>query len=98
MDVGAEAPTRIAQVGRAKALWAASYPRDRWWTRAGVLLQNLLRRLTGNRFRTYVHSTERLEEIVTNLGFTPTFKKVGFIWETTAYERQEAERPAFDPK
>ncbi|MEN8375397.1 MAG: methyltransferase [Gemmatimonadota bacterium] len=46
--------------------WVAlTYPRDRWYVRAGAAFENLRRRFRGNPFRTFVHAeggiTERLE-------------------------------------
>lgn len=80
-------PLVAASLRKAAWLWAASYPLDRWYIRAFVFLGNLGRRLTGNEFRSYVHSTREFDELVRAAGFAQCFKRTGLIWETAAYSR-----------
>jgi SAM-dependent methyltransferase len=46
-----------------------SYPRDVWYVRTWVGLQNAGRRLRGNPFRTFVHSASRMENVIRRTGF-----------------------------
>jgi magnesium-protoporphyrin O-methyltransferase len=45
----------------AKGSLALSYPRDRWFVRLGVRLENALRRLRSNTFRTFVHPVDDMQ-------------------------------------
>ncbi len=45
---------------RARLLLAFTYPRDRWYVRALIVLENFWLRLTGNGFRAFVHPPERM--------------------------------------
>ena len=47
---------------RAERGFAFSYPRDRWFVRLGVWLENALRRRRGNAFRTFVHPPSKMAE------------------------------------
>jgi len=48
---------------------AFSYPRDVWYVRVGVALENLQRRLAKNPFRTFVHPAFRMEQMIRSAGF-----------------------------
>jgi len=51
----------LEQAGRhAERSVALSYPRDRWFVRVGLWLENLMRRWKGNPFRTFVHSPTQM--------------------------------------
>ena len=53
----------------AKTGFAMSYPRDRWFVRAGIWFENAMRRRRGNRFRTFVHPPSEMMRIVEKAGF-----------------------------
>ena len=48
---------------------AFSYPRERWYIRFWLALENGRRRLFGNPFRTFVHGPAAMEARVTQDGF-----------------------------
>ena len=49
---------------RTRQLLAFSYPRNRWYMRIITAFQNVLRRLRGNEFRTFVHSQQQMSAVL----------------------------------
>ncbi|MFQ5526829.1 MAG: class I SAM-dependent methyltransferase [Thermoanaerobaculia bacterium] len=80
-------PLVLGSARKATHLWAASYPRDYWLPRFGVVLENLFRKITGSDFRTFVHPTEVIERLLEAQGFALSYKHTGFLWEATAWRR-----------
>jgi magnesium-protoporphyrin O-methyltransferase len=74
-------------VAKCRRLYAASYPLDHWYVRAGVALENAIRRLRGNSFRTYVHSTERIERSIVAAGFERCFSRTTLAWQIVVFRR-----------
>lgn len=72
---------------RCTRLYGLVYPRDRWLTRTVIRVQNVFRRLWGNPFRSFVHSAEAMDAIITALGFTLLRKVRTFAWEVAVYHR-----------
>jgi SAM-dependent methyltransferase len=69
---------------------ALSYPRDVWFVRAGVALENLGRRLTRNPFRTFVHSAAVMGEVIAHAGFELVSRRETFTWAADVYVRHSA--------
>jgi hypothetical protein len=67
-------------------VFARSYPRDRWYVRAGMRLENRLRR-RKNGFQTFVHPPERVRKLITNCGFDLISEQKTFIWTADVYVR-----------
>ena len=53
----------------ANRYFAFSYPRDVWYVRIWMRVQNVGRHMTGNSFRTYVHSAAAMESMIRRRGF-----------------------------
>ena len=53
----------------AKTGFGVSYPRDRWFVRLGMWLENALREWRGNPFRTFVHPPSDMRRIIEGAGF-----------------------------
>lgn len=85
-----------ASARKARRLYAASYPRDRWYLKAAVFLHNAVRRLTGNEFRAYVHPVARIDELLSAAGLTRRSCRDTFVWRIASYSRshEEGEEPA----
>ena len=49
--------------------FAFSYPRDRWYVKAGVRLENAMRRRRTT-FRTFVHPEVRMQQLIEGADFT----------------------------
>jgi magnesium-protoporphyrin O-methyltransferase len=69
---------------------ALSYPRDRWYVRLFVLLDNGRRRLARNAFRTFVHPVSEMERFLTKAGFTRVAEHNGLVWAVAMYARNIA--------
>ncbi|HSC29794.1 MAG TPA: methyltransferase domain-containing protein [Vicinamibacterales bacterium] len=67
-------------LGHAKHGFAFSYPRDRWYVRVGVWLENALRRWRGNSFRTFVHPAGRMHQLIEREGFTLASRRCSLAW------------------
>jgi magnesium-protoporphyrin O-methyltransferase len=72
---------------KARRYYALSYPRDRWYVRIFTALENLLRRLTGNAFRTFVHPTRALESLLAEAGLSRVSRRDTLVWRVELYAR-----------
>jgi magnesium-protoporphyrin O-methyltransferase len=65
-----------------------TYPRERFWTRAGIAGINFFMRISGSDFRAFVHPVERMKAAAQREGLTLEHReRPGLIWENAAYER-----------
>lgn len=85
----AEALLREA-AGRARQLLAFTYPRDRWYVRILIVLENFWRRLTGKEFRAFVHGPERMGAVLETAGFVRQARRDTFVWTLDLYRRGSA--------
>jgi len=65
--------------------FALSYPRDVWFVRAWVGLQNLARQLCRNPFRTFVHSASAMEHVILRAGFELVSRRCTRTWSADVY-------------
>lgn len=72
---------------------ALSYPRDRWYVRLFVRLDNGRRRLARNAFRTFVHPVSEMERFLTKAGFTRVDEHNGVVWAVAMYARRLVNEP-----
>jgi tRNA1(Val) A37 N6-methylase TrmN6 len=70
-----------------RRLLAISYPRDRWWVRLAVRIENGWRRLQGNGFRAFIHPPASMQELLHHHGFTQSRTLVSFTWQMEVYTR-----------
>jgi magnesium-protoporphyrin O-methyltransferase len=77
---------------RAREIYALVYPRYTWWTRKYTALENLILRIKRNPFRSFVHPTDVVEQIVRSKGFERRFfREVGY-WQVVVYRRNHDNR------
>ena len=93
-------PLLDAALGHADEYLALSYPRDVWFVRLGVMLENSQRRLTKNSFRTFVHPAARMEQMIGAAGFELVSRRETWMWSVDVYTRvprapQDTSRPGF---
>jgi hypothetical protein len=69
----------------ARTGFAMSYPRDRWFVRAGIWFENAMRRREGNRFRTFVHPPSEMMRIIEAAGFMLTRRKRTPAWSADVF-------------
>lgn len=76
-DFGSLLRTAAASATRVLAL---SYPRDRWYVRLAMRVENLLRRLEGNPFRTFVHPPEAIRQVLEAAGWRRAARRSTLVW------------------
>src|ERR1043166_3906801 len=73
-------PLLEAAARHSRRLLAFSYPRDRWFVRAAVTLQNLVRAAVRNPFRGFVHPAGDMETVLKAHGFSRTHHRETLKW------------------
>jgi len=68
-------------------LFAFSYPRDRWYVRAIIAIENGRRRFQHNGFRTVVHSAREMEDLISSRGFRRIGRSGTIAWIVDVYCR-----------
>ncbi|MGE5832877.1 MAG: class I SAM-dependent methyltransferase [Acidobacteriota bacterium] len=86
-----------AAVKHARRVFAFSYPRDRWYIRSWLALENVGRRLFGNPFRTFMHAPAAMEACVTQEGLVRTHRSRTFVWSVDIYTRTKMSLSSHDP-
>ena len=76
-----------ASASHANRLYGAVFPRDRWFFRGFMAIANLLRRLRGSDFRSYVHSVSAIDAAVERQGLRPRSVADTFVWRVAVYSR-----------
>jgi SAM-dependent methyltransferase len=76
-----------AAAAHAERCLALSYPRDVWYMRAGMTLENGQRRLARNPFRTFVHQVRMIEDTITRAGFRLSNRRESWMWSADVYVR-----------
>ena len=64
-----------------------SYPRDVWYVRLALWLENGLRALRGQAFRTFVHPPAEIERLIRAHGFMPAIRRTTAAWCVDVYTR-----------
>lgn len=77
---------------KAKHIYAAVYPRERWITRVGTALINRFLGLRGGAFRVYLHSGSAVDEVLQRQGFQRRFSANTFLWQVVTYSRVASRR------
>jgi len=74
-----------AAAKHSRRLLVFSYPRDRWFIRIWMAVENAMRRLRGNAFRTFVHAPDALETVATRDGFRRIHRSQTVVWTIDLY-------------
>lgn len=74
-------------VARAGKLYGVVYPRDTWWMKMGLAVQNFFFRLQRNPFRVFIHPSEAVEAIIMRSGFKRSFYRRTLLWQVVVYVR-----------
>ena len=67
--------------------FAFSYPKDRWYVRTWVGLENLGRQITRNTFRSFVHPVSVMENVIHRSGFKRVSHSCTRTWCADVYVR-----------
>ena len=68
-------------------LFAFSYPRDRWYIRTIMAIENIKRRSQHDTFRTVVHSAQAMEDLIGSQGFQRVGRSGSIAWVVDVYRR-----------
>lgn len=79
-----------AAATRTRQLLAFSYPRDRWYVRMMIALENFFRRVTGDKFRAFVHSPQRMSAALETAGLMRVAQRKTLVWALELYRREGA--------
>ena len=72
---------------RARRIVAFTYPRDTWYVRAGVVVENSWYRLRQDPFRAFVHSPQRMASVLESAGFVRAARDASLQWALDLYRR-----------
>ena len=76
-----------ASASHARHLYGAVFPRERWFLEIFLALGNLVRRMRGNAFRTYVHPIRAIDAALQRQGLTASYVHDTFVWRVSVYSR-----------
>ena len=76
-----------SSVEKAKNLYGVIYPRDTWWVKIMVWVENFIRKIKGNSFRVFVHPTREVDRIVRENGMKRVFYRKLIDWQIVVYAR-----------
>jgi len=86
-------PLLEESVRHAERLFAYAYPRDVWYVRTWVAVENLARQLRRNPFRTFVHSASAMEHVIRRGGFELVSRSCTRAWCADVYRHILTEGP-----
>ncbi len=72
---------------KARTLYGLVYPRDTWWTKLLLRIENLVHRLKRSPFQAYVHRTKAVDVIARENGLKEIFYRRTFLWQVLLYSR-----------
>lgn len=74
-------------VGKAQKRYGLVFPRDFRIFRFVLPLVNFILRLRGTSFRIFLHNTQRVDQIIRDLGMLPEIHKKAGFWQILVYSR-----------
>jgi magnesium-protoporphyrin O-methyltransferase len=77
----------VAAAARTRQVLAFTYPRDRWYVRTMFALANFWLRLTGKKFRAFVHAPERMAAVLEASGLVRSTQSKTLVWMLSVYHR-----------
>jgi 2-polyprenyl-3-methyl-5-hydroxy-6-metoxy-1,4-benzoquinol methylase len=83
---------------RARRMVAFTYPRDRWYVNASIVLENSWYRMRQDAFRAFVHSPERMASVLESAGFARAARHSTLVWALDLYCRRPLTSPWRQPR
>lgn len=77
----------VAAATRTRQVLAFTYPRDRWYVRTLFVLVNFWMRLTGKKFRAFVHAPKRMAAVLESSGMVRDTQRKTLLWMLDLYHR-----------
>lgn len=84
-----------AAAGHTRRQLFLTFPRQAWWTRAGISLVNLIQRARRKTFRVYLHSADAIVDAAVARGLEQTSRTRTMIWELASFHRPADRGPPF---
>ena len=72
---------------RARKLYGLVYPRDTWWTRIGMALENLFYRVRRSPYRFFIHPSKAVEDLLASSGLKRKSYRRTAYWQVVIYTR-----------
>lgn len=72
---------------RARKLYGLVFPRDTWWARLGITVMNFIFRLQRSSFRTFIHPTQAVEDLIRSNGLERRFYHRTMIWQVMVFAK-----------
>ncbi len=72
---------------KARQVYGVIFPRDRWFIKLGAVMLNLFLLISRNPFRTYIHSTALVDQLVHQHGFKTWQVAYAGVWQVRIYRR-----------
>jgi magnesium-protoporphyrin O-methyltransferase len=75
---------------KSRRVLAMTYPRETWYTRVALSLDNSFQELRGDPFRGFIHPVQEMNRVLKDGGMSRVFLKRLFVWELAVYTRSGA--------
>ena len=79
-----------AAAAKTRQVLAFTYPRDRWYVRTMFAFGNFWLRLTGKKFRAFVHRPEHMAAVLEAAGLVRATQRKTLVWMLDLYQRSGA--------
>jgi len=79
-----------AAAARTRQVLAFTYPRDLWYVRSMFAFGNFWLRLTGKKFRAFVHAPERMAAVLETAGLVRATQRETLVWMLDLYHRSSS--------
>jgi magnesium-protoporphyrin O-methyltransferase len=80
-------PLLAGAARHARRALAVSYPREVWYVRMVMAIENLVRAVRGSEFRVVVHPARDMEQLVLRQGFTLARRRATWVWCADVYTK-----------
>jgi 2-polyprenyl-3-methyl-5-hydroxy-6-metoxy-1,4-benzoquinol methylase len=77
----------VAAAAHTRQVLAFTYPRNRWYVRTMFALASFWLRLTGKKFRAFVHAPERMAAVLEAAGLVRALQRETLVWMLDVYHR-----------
>jgi magnesium-protoporphyrin O-methyltransferase len=76
-----------AAASKSRRILAMTYPRETWYTRVALTLDNAFQLLRRDPFRGFLHPVREMDGLLKAGGMARVFLKRLFVWELAVYAR-----------
>jgi len=74
---------------RTRELLAFTYPRNRWFVRIVIALENFMRKLQRRAFRAFVHPPQEMNAVLEAAGLVRVRRREASVWALEVYKRND---------